>query len=1406
MGATACSAVMAGAAAMSGGLPALAGAAHAGSSHDELPCQESSSATVLPAIGGALTRRLPSHPAGAADRLHQDDRTVQEEAGAKLRDLLGLSKEEKADIEQRERLEREKETLILAAQAQHVTGMVALEAANSERDAERRRRQLKKESLVLQIQDDAMAAAEKKIVHERSPDRLDDPNTSQRYGYVSPLASRQGYLSPSHQLMPPQEEEEHGSDVVQPVSVPEVVVQAATDGGTVEQTEVEGRENEDTDVVPLLPSFRKNMRSEAPNVKGQEARGGGGGANALGRRNSLAQFKAAAQKVQQGLRTPGFIMLDRLSKTAGSRVKTREKELWRLMKKHFALIKKQRHAENKASGKMALLKGDLKRRALLSEKLRAAVLAIIAAHEEMGPKVMGELHKAMAAKKTLEASPEFQAVKHLQRVARRAQPLAFHPGLGEARPLGISLPALWAAHIALCRVAKARAASDTAFLARFSVREQVRFLAASFRSRSPSAVPEGAGIFAGEGGGGGGEQVGEAGGVPGIGQSSLAGPQEPGARPAALPSRPQSQLSDRYPPRLSTPPPLPHISKRLHTPLPSSAVDRLKQLYRGGAHVDKLSAGMALDRAVRRSLGNRAWATRVWGGQECGRWLRALQPRRAYASSPALTPQIKSLFPHAKNTTMLANHSAALAQEALSAGEFALSKALLKQVEAQLRMAACRAEKRREVWAVSIVQRRLALYAKRFHTPMAKLRAQITQLLADIDARKAAGATSKHLAVSRNLVEDLRRQMAALQEGSSGVQLLVRSLSRQGSHASAEAMALQHEGDSGDMSFMRSDHHDDCDDTHSGESETESDSEATLSPAEAVTGREAAGGAGWDEEQALGGGGVPVAQAEVGQNLEVVAQPAAAAKEEALMKMLDRQRMGSRAERSEHRSLDIRGSVSSGGSGGVLQRVASVSSTGSAGSKVSTRSKRRRLRLPPLILDWSVEHVVKWLKYVVCLPQYVDVFKAKAVTGDTLIGLHQLKLVAELGVTPGSHPAEISTHVDRALEASLSFAEQHFRSNFFDAFRRQHARAARRVDRRLTRTMSVAMKHRMLKSPRIWALDDDANALGSLVQPHLLLDQASGLRWRNCGAMRPSDGRELTHAPLSEVLKNFQFESEALLSPDEWAGLEITGLSLGHFVKAGAAFFRPMDQDGGVELRGHELRKKEEQRAGHSFQQVGCLCEHNWVCPNCFVWNRGETSYDCLECAWCSHPRPEVYHPPTWQAQGSLGEDAECPVKLLLRKQQEEQGGTSAGVERASYKADVLPAPRMAYPDLTKHPPIVSQRGATEGRRLEEEWQAVEGGAALQDQGETEPDQFEDDNTDIVERSGVPLVQLMVRDDFDWNPVRRFLNKNGTLQGAVEKTQGERDAADAARGVTKKVITAADLRRARIGVVKSMLQ
>ena len=55
-----------------------------------------------------------------------------------MRDLLGLSKEEKADIEQRERLEREKETLILAAQAQHVTGMVALEAANSERDAERR--------------------------------------------------------------------------------------------------------------------------------------------------------------------------------------------------------------------------------------------------------------------------------------------------------------------------------------------------------------------------------------------------------------------------------------------------------------------------------------------------------------------------------------------------------------------------------------------------------------------------------------------------------------------------------------------------------------------------------------------------------------------------------------------------------------------------------------------------------------------------------------------------------------------------------------------------------------------------------------------------------------------------------------------------------------------------------------------------------------------------------------------------------------------------------------------------------------------------------------------------------------------------------------------------------------------
>jgi hypothetical protein len=49
--------------------------------------------------------------------------------------------------------------------------------------------------------------------------------------------------------------------------------------------------------------------------------------------------------------------------------------------------------------------------------------------------------------------------------------------------------------------------------------------------------------------------------------------------------------------------------------------------------------------------------------------------------------QVKSLYPKALATTILANHCSALAQELLSAGQFKLARALLLVAEADLTMA-----------------------------------------------------------------------------------------------------------------------------------------------------------------------------------------------------------------------------------------------------------------------------------------------------------------------------------------------------------------------------------------------------------------------------------------------------------------------------------------------------------------------------------------------------------------------------------------------------------------------------------------------------------------------------------------------------------------------------------------------
>jgi len=40
-----------------------------------------------------------------------------------------------------------------------------------------------------------------------------------------------------------------------------------------------------------------------------------------------------------------------------------------------------------------------------------------------------------------------------------------------------------------------------------------------------------------------------------------------------------------------------------------------------------------------------------------------------------------------------------------------------------------------------------------------------------------------------------------------------------------------------------------------------------------------------------------------------------------------------------------------------------------------------QLRLPPLILEWSMRHVRHWLKYVLNLPQYVQVFEENHING-----------------------------------------------------------------------------------------------------------------------------------------------------------------------------------------------------------------------------------------------------------------------------------------------------------------------------------------------------------------------------------------------------------------------------------------
>jgi hypothetical protein len=43
-----------------------------------------------------------------------------------------------------------------------------------------------------------------------------------------------------------------------------------------------------------------------------------------------------------------------------------------------------------------------------------------------------------------------------------------------------------------------------------------------------------------------------------------------------------------------------------------------------------------------------------------------------------------------------------------------------------------------------------------------------------------------------------------------------------------------------------------------------------------------------------------------------------------------------------------------------------------------------QLRLPPVILEWTMRHVRHWLKYVLNLPQYVQVFEDNHINGPRL--------------------------------------------------------------------------------------------------------------------------------------------------------------------------------------------------------------------------------------------------------------------------------------------------------------------------------------------------------------------------------------------------------------------------------------
>jgi hypothetical protein len=375
-------------------------------------------------------RTASASSVGALKRTATSGSSSSDQAGAMLRNLLGLSAEEENAAEEIEKKVRAKEELIAAAQALESQRQAQLQSEGTFLRAKDEKKKIKKAELLRKIQEESASRAALALEPPLTPD--DD---TRGYGYQgdSPekhLSSQS--FSPTKGVSTP-EAEHYGY-----VSPPRSPRGDSEEAGTI--TRPEDAQGANSAVATVSVGYRKALFRDAARKSINS--------NVTG----LQLLANTAVKIH--LMTPGFVLLQELTQSMGKKLHTQERDLWRLIKKHYAVIKKERAGKHKAAGKTVMLTGDLKKRAALSEKLKSAVLAVCAARREQGPQVFGQISKAMDARVQLQHSPEFKAVQLLQRCVRRVQPLAFHPGIGPTRPLSVRLHTVWAAHVALSRLAK----------------------------------------------------------------------------------------------------------------------------------------------------------------------------------------------------------------------------------------------------------------------------------------------------------------------------------------------------------------------------------------------------------------------------------------------------------------------------------------------------------------------------------------------------------------------------------------------------------------------------------------------------------------------------------------------------------------------------------------------------------------------------------------------------------------------------------------------------------------------------------------------------------------------------------------------------------------------------------------